>query len=136
MKESKVIQELEEPFKKKDLPNYEIGDLLEIHTRIAEGDKERIQIFTGTLIAKRGGGLSETIGLYRVSHGSGVERVFIVHSPKIAAIKIVKKGEVRKSKLYYIRGASGKKAKIKESLGGKEKKEAVAVAAASAPEQT
>ncbi len=135
MKESKVIQALEEPLKKKDLPAYGVGDLLEVHTRIVEGEKERIQVFTGTLIAKRGGGLSETIALYRVSHGSGVERVFIVHSPKIAAIKIAKKGEVRKSKLYYIRGKSGKKAKIKESLGaGGRKEEEMALAAAAKTE--
>ena len=117
MKQCNIIQELESPFLKKDLPAYRVGDTLDIHTRISEGDKERIQIFTGTLIARRGSGLSESIALYRVSHGSGVERVFKVHSPQIAAIKIVKKGDVRKAKLYYIRGLSGKKAKIKESLG-------------------
>lgn len=117
MKQCNVIQELEGPFLKKDLPTYRVGDTLDVHTRIVEGDKERIQIFSGTLIARRGSGLSESIALYRVSHGSGMERVFKVHSPKIAAIKIVKKGDVRKAKLYYIRGLSGKKAKIKESLG-------------------
>lgn len=117
MKQCNVIQELEAPLLKKDLPLYQVGDTLEVHTRIIEGDKERIQIFAGTLIARRGSGLSESIALYRVSHGSGMERVFKVHSPKIAAIKIVKKGDVRKAKLYYVRGLSGKKAKIKESLG-------------------
>ena len=101
-----------------------------MHTRIVEGEKERIQVFTGTLIANRGGGLSETISLYRVSHGSGVERVFVVHSPKVAAIKIAKKGDVRKSKLYYIRGKSGKKAKIKESMGYGDKAKKAAVAQA------
>ena len=94
-----------------------MGDTLEVHTRIVEGDKERIQIFAGTLIARRGSGLSESIALYRVSYGSGMERVFKVHSPKIAKIVVVKKGDVRKAELYYIRGQSGKKAKVKESLG-------------------
>lgn len=135
MKESKMIQELEAPLKKTDLPAYAVGDTLEVHTRIIEAEKERIQVFTGTLIANRGGGLAETISLYRVSHGSGIERVFIVHSPKIAAIKIAKKGDVRKSKLYYIRGKSGKKAKIKESLGlSAEQEEAIAAAAPTAVE--
>lgn len=117
MKQCKIIQELEEDYLKKDLPAYNVGDTLEVHTRIIEGDKERIQVFAGTLIARRGSGLSESIALYRVSYGSGMERVFKVHSPKIAKIAVVKKGEVRKAKLYYIRGQSGKKAKVKESLG-------------------
>lgn len=117
MKQCKIIQDLEASLLKTDLPTYNVGDTLDVHTRIIEGDKERIQVFTGTLIARRGSGLSESIALYRIAHGSGVERVFKVHSPKIAAIKIVKKGDVRKAKLYYIRGQSGKKAKVKESLG-------------------
>lgn len=117
MKQCKIIQELEEDYLKSDLPAYNVGDTVEVYTRIVEGDKERIQIFAGTLIARRGSGLSESIALYRVSYGSGMERVFKVHSPKIAKIVVVKKGDVRKAKLYYIRGQSGKKAKVKESLG-------------------
>ncbi len=86
-----------------------------------EGDKERIQIFTGTVIARRGSGLSETISLYRFSYGAGIERVFLLHSPKIAKIEVTRTGKVRKSKLYYLRGTSGKASKVQEHIGyGKE----------------
>src|ERR1700733_7083302 len=112
MKNNKEITALEQEQTKKDIPDFRIGDTLNVHTRITEGDKERIQLFTGTVIARRGSGLSETIALYRVSYGSGVERVFMLHSPKIAKFEVVKRGKVRKGKLYFIRGAFGKKAKI------------------------
>ena len=118
MKQCRVIQEIEEPLIKKDIPQFRVGDTLDIHTRIIEGEKERIQIFTGTVLARKGCGLSETISLYRVSYGTGVERVFMLHSPKIAKIAIARSGKVRKSKLYYLRGASGKASKVKEKLIG------------------
>jgi len=102
---------------KQDIPIFRIGDTLNIHTRIIEGEKERIQVFTGTVIARRGSGLSETIALYRISYGSGIERVFMLHSPKIAKLEVVKRGKVRKGKLYFLRGAFGKKAKIQERIG-------------------
>jgi large subunit ribosomal protein L19 len=117
MKQNKVIQELENEFLKTDLPAFRIGDTLTVHTKVVEGEKERIQMFTGTVIARRGSGLSETIALYRVSYGAGMERVFLLHSPRVAKVEVVKSGKVRKSKLYYIRGASGKAAKIKEQIG-------------------
>lgn len=117
MKQNKVIQDLEAQFLKTDIPAFRIGDTLTIHTKIVEGEKERIQMFTGTVIARRGSGLSETIALYRVSYGAGMERVFLLHSPRVAKVEVVKSGKVRKSKLYYIRGASGKAAKIKEQIG-------------------
>ncbi len=118
MIQNQIIQAIEKDYLKKDIPSFHIGDSLCIHTRIIEGDKERIQMFTGTVIAKRGSGLSETIALYRVSYGAGMERVFLIHSPKIAKIEVVKSGKVRKSKLYYIRGKSGKASKVKELIGG------------------
>jgi large subunit ribosomal protein L19 len=121
MKQCREIQELEAEQLKKNLPNMRVGDTLCIHQRIAEGDKERIQMFTGTLIARRGGHLSETITLYRHSYGAGIERIFLIHSPKIAKIEIVKTGKVRKGKLYYLRGTSGKASKIKEHIGVKGK---------------
>jgi len=121
MKQCPEIQEMEAEQLKKDLPNMRVGDTLCIHQRIAEGDKERIQMFTGTLIARRGGHLSETITLYRHSYGAGIERIFLIHSPKIAKIEIVKTGKVRKGKLYYLRGTSGKASKIKEQMGVKGK---------------
>lgn len=118
MKQCQVIQELEEGMIKKDLPDFRVGDNLSIHTRIVEGEKERIQVFTGTVIARRGAGLSETVALYRVSYGSGMERVFMIHSPRIAKIEVVRSGKVRRGKLYYLRGTSGKASKVKEKLLG------------------
>ncbi len=117
MKQNKVIQEIEGEFLKKDLPTFRVGDTLTVHTKIVEGEKERIQMFTGTVIARRGSGLSETIALYRVSYGAGMERVFLLHSPRVAKVEVVKSGKVRKAKLYHLRGASGKAAKVKEQIG-------------------
>lgn len=117
MKQCRVIQEIESEQLKSNLPKFNVGDTINIHQRIIEGEKERVQMFSGTVIARRGGGLSETITLYRFSYGSGVERVFLLHSPKIAKIEIVKTGKVRKSKLYYLRGTSGKASKVKEHIG-------------------
>ncbi|MES2344470.1 MAG: 50S ribosomal protein L19 [Chlamydiota bacterium] len=113
MNQNQLIQEIEAELLKTDLPKFAVGDTLTVHTRIIEGEKERLQAFTGTVIAKRGGGLSETMALYRVSYGAGIERVFMIHSPKIAKIEIIRLGKVRKSKLYYLRGTSGKKSKVK-----------------------
>ena len=117
MKQNKIIQEIEAEFLKKDLPRFCVGDTVTVHTKVVEGEKERVQMFTGTVIARRGSGLSETISLYRVSYGAGMERVFLVHSPRVAKLEVVKSGKVRKAKLYYIRGAFGKAAKIKEQIG-------------------
>lgn len=117
MKQNKVIQEIEAEFLKKDIPPFRIGDTISVHTRIVEGDKERIQMFTGTVIARRGSGLSETVALYRVSYGAAMERVFLIHSPKIAKLEVVKTGKVRKGKLYYLRGMMGKAAKVQEQIG-------------------
>ena len=117
MKQNKVIQDLEGEFLKKDLPTFRVGDTLTVHTKVVEGEKERIQMFTGTVIARRGSGLSETIALYRVSYGAGMERVFLLHSPRVAKVEVVKSGKVRKAKLYHLRGASGKAAKVKEQIG-------------------
>ena len=118
MKQCQVIQDLEEGMIKKDIPAFRVGDNLSIHTRIVEGEKERIQVFTGTVIARRGTGLSETVALYRVSYGSGMERVFMIHSPRIAKMEVVRSGKVRRGKLYYLRGTSGKASKVKEKLLG------------------
>ena len=117
MKQCQVIQELEAVQLKANVPDFNVGDTLCIHQRIIEGEKERLQMFTGTVIARRGCGLSETVALYRFSYGAGIERIFLVHSPKIAKIEVVKTGKVRKAKLYHIRGASGKASKIKEHIG-------------------
>lgn len=92
----------------------EIGDTVQADVKIIEGDKERIQAFQGIVIAKSGSGIATTITLRRVTHGQGVERIFPIHSPRIAGFKVVRKGLVRRAKLYYLRGAVGNAAKIKE----------------------
>jgi large subunit ribosomal protein L19 len=117
MKQSQLIKKLEDQQLKKGLPAFRVGDTVAVHTRIVEGEKERVQIFTGTVIAKRGSGLAESFAIYRVSYGAGMERVFTLHSPRIAKIEVVKSGDVRKAKLYYLRGTSGKKSKVKEQIG-------------------
>jgi large subunit ribosomal protein L19 len=130
MKQNKEIQSLEEGQLKKDIPSFRVGDTLNVYTRIIEGDKERVQMFTGVVIARKGGGLSETVSLYRVSYGAGMERVFVIHSPKIAKLEVVKTGKVRKGKLYYLRGKSGKASKVQEQIGSNKENAQVAHAAA------
>ncbi len=117
MKQCQLIQDIEAEQLKADVPDFRVGDTLCVHQRITEGDKERIQQFAGTVIARRGGGLSETFVLYRFSYGAGIERLFMLHSPKIAKIEIVRRGKVRKAKLYYLRGSSGKASKVQEQIG-------------------
>jgi large subunit ribosomal protein L19 len=111
-----IIDMLEKEHLKSGYPEFGIGDTLDIHLRISEGDKERIQVFTGTLIARKGRGASETISLYRVAYGAGIERVFMLNSPKIAKIVVAKVGVNRKAKLYRLRGAFGKKANISQAI--------------------
>ncbi len=101
---------------KEALPQFEIGDTVRVDVKIREGDKERIQAFEGTVIAKRGSGVAETFTVRRLSYGVGVERVFPLHSPNVASVKVVRKGKVRRAKLYYLRGRVGKAAKVKEAL--------------------
>ncbi|MBQ1217849.1 MAG: 50S ribosomal protein L19 [Clostridia bacterium] len=100
----------EEPFK------FEIGSTVRVHVKIKEGSRERIQVFEGTVIAKKHGGVSETVTVRRVSYGVGVERTFPVNSPNIANVEVVRRGKVRRAKLYYLRDRSGKAAKVKELL--------------------
>ncbi len=108
-----LIKAVEEGFKK-DLKNFEIGDTVRVSVKVIEGDKERIQPFDGIVIAKRGGGTRETFTVRKISFGVGVERVFPVCSPSIDKIDVLKRGKVRRAKLYYLRGKKGKAAKIKE----------------------
>jgi len=121
MRKHAVIAKLESEQLKKDIPSFRIGDTIRVHTRIIEGEKERIQIFTGTVIARKGSGLSETFSLYRVAYGEGMERVFPLHSPRIAKLEVVKEGQVRRAKLYYLRGTSGKASKVKGRVGNRSK---------------
>ncbi len=101
---------------KKELPVFEIGDTIRINVNIREGERERIQVFEGTVIARKGSGISETFTVRRVSYGVGVERVFPIHSPNVKGIEIIRKGRVRRAKLYYLRDRVGKAAKVKEQI--------------------
>ena len=118
---NQLIESIEGEQLKRDLPEFKVGDTVSIHYRIIEGAKERIQVFTGTVIARKGSGISETISVYRIAYGSAMERVIPIHSPRVAKIEVVKQGDVRKGKLYRLRGAFGKKAKIQEYIGKKGK---------------
>ncbi|MCH9632540.1 MAG: 50S ribosomal protein L19 [Chlamydiae bacterium] len=116
MSKNPIIQELEQVSLKSDIPDFSIGDTVKVHTRIVEGAKERIQIFTGTVIARKGTGVSETFSIHRVAYSEGMERVFLLNSPMIAKIELMRRGKVRRAKLYYLRGTQGKAAKVKAKM--------------------
>jgi large subunit ribosomal protein L19 len=118
---------------RKDIPNFRAGDELKVHVRVIEGNKSRVQVFQGLVIARRGSGISETFTVRKISYGVGVERVFPVHAPVIEKIELVRKGEVRRAKLYYLRELRGKAAKIRERRGGEEL-ETVYAASTTAPD--
>ena len=101
---------------KTEVPQLEIGDTIIVHNRIKEGSRERIQLFEGTVIAKKNGGISETFTVRRVAYGCGVEKTFPLHSPNVAKVEVVRHGKVRRAKLYYLRDRVGKSAKLKEIL--------------------
>ena len=101
---------------KNEVPQFEIGDTIRVDVNIREGERERIQVFEGTVIARKGSGVGETFTVRRVSYGVGVERVFPLHSPNVKAVAVVRKGRVRRAKLYYLRDRVGKAAKVKEQL--------------------
>lgn len=101
---------------KKELPTVNVGDTVKVQVKIKEGERERLQAFEGTVIAKKHGGISETFTVRRMSHGVGVERVFPIHSPNVDSVEIIRSGRVRRSKLYYLRDRVGKAAKVKEAL--------------------
>ena len=101
---------------KADKPEIQVGDYVKVSVKIREGDKERIQMFEGTVIARKGSGIAETFTVRRVSYGVGVERVFPVHSPNVKDVQVVRCGKVRRSKLYYLRDRVGKAAKVKEQI--------------------
>ena len=109
-----LLKSLEAKYLKTDIPEFSPGDTLRVHVKIKEGDKERVQVFQGTVIARNGGGIGEAFTVRKVSAGVGVERVFPLHSPNVAKIQLIKQGRVRRSKLYYLRGLTGKKARIDE----------------------
>ena len=101
---------------KSELPLVRIGDTIRVHNKIKEGARERIQMFEGTVIAKHGGGISETFTVRRVSYGVGVEKTFPIHSPNVEKVDIIRVGKIRRAKLYYLRGRVGKASKVKEQI--------------------
>ena len=109
-----IIKAIEEEYKKQDVKNFNIGDTVDVHVKIKEGNRERIQIFTGTVIKCQNSGLNETFTVRKISNGVGVERTFPMHSPKIARVEVKREGKVRRAKLYCLRDRVGKAAKTKE----------------------
>ena len=101
---------------KQEVPAFAVGDTVKVHVRIKEGDKSRIQVFEGTVIAKKHVGIRETFTVRRVAHGCGIERVFPLHSPVVDRVEVIRKGKVRRAKLYYLRDRVGKAAKVKEQI--------------------
>ena len=111
-----IIESLTSAQLRTDLPELCIGDTVKVHVLIKEGTRERIQVFEGTIIAKKHGGITETFTVRRISYGVGVERTFPVNSPKLAKIEVVRKGKVRRAKLYYLRDRVGKATRVKEKI--------------------
>jgi large subunit ribosomal protein L19 len=110
------IAQIEKAYLRDDLPDFKSGDTLKVHVKIKEGDKERVQVFQGTVISRRGGGTAATFTVRKITGGIGVERIFPLHSPNIDKIEKLRSGAVRRSKLYYLRELTGKSARIKEQL--------------------
>ena len=111
-----ALKELVAPMLKEEKPKFNIGDVIRIGVKIREGEKERIQAFEGTVIAMNNSGIAETFTVRRIAYGVGVERVFPIHSPNVTDIKVIRRGKVRRSKLYYLRDRVGKAAKVKEKI--------------------
>jgi len=123
-----IIKEIEAPLLKTDLPKFDVGDTVKVFVKIKEGGKERTQGYEGVVIKHTGHGVGETFTVRRVFQGIGIERVFLVHSPRVEKITVLRRGDVRRAKLYYLRERTGKATRIKEKLGGKK-----IIAAANAP---
>lgn len=116
---NQLIKEIEAPLIKKNLPKLDIGDSVKVFVKIKEGGKERTQGYEGVIIKRRGEGVSQTITVRRVFQGIGIERVFLLHSPRVEKITVQRRGHVRRAKLYYLRERTGKATRIKERVGGK-----------------
>ena len=134
------LQRLEQTFPTNPVPVFEIGDTVRVHVKVIEGEKERVQVFEGVVIARKGKRISETFTVRKISYGVGVERIFPVNSPNIAKIDVIRKGKVRRAKLYYLRDKKGKQAKVAErdyfraaNKPKASKNEPVATASAEAP---
>jgi len=119
-----IVKEIEQAYLKKDVPNFRVGDTVDVATKIVEGEKERIQVFTGTVIMRKGEGINATFTVRRIVNNEGVERIFPVHSPFIASITVKRSGRVRRAKLFYLRDRVGKATRLAE---GRTKKNAPVV---------
>jgi large subunit ribosomal protein L19 len=111
-----LIKKLTEGQLKENAGNFGIGDTVKVHAKIKEGNRERIQVFEGTVIARKHGGIQETVTVRRISYGVGVEKTFPIHSPNVEKIEVIRKGKVRRAKLYYLRDRVGKAAKVKQDI--------------------
>ena len=111
-----LVKVLSEQYQKPEMPQVEVGDTVRVNVKIKEGNRERVQAFEGTVIARKHGGISETITVRRIAYNVGVEKVFPIHSPNIVSIETIRRGKVRRAKLYYLRDRIGKKAMVKERL--------------------
>jgi len=131
-----LLNKVAESSMKPDIPEFRIGDTVNVAVRIVEGEKERIQLFAGTVIARKGGGVSETFTVRRVVNNQGVERVFPIHSPKVAGVEVVRSGKVRRAKLYYLRDRIGKATRLKEVKRTKVARPVRKEAVPEKPEQT
>ena len=128
-----LLNKAAESSMKAEVPDFQIGDTVNVSVRIVEGEKERVQVFTGAVIARRGAGISETFTVRRIANNQGVERIFPIHSPKVAGIEVVRGGKVRRAKLYYLRDRVGKATRLKEIK--RPKKAAVKAAVSVEPSQ-
>ncbi len=113
---NKIIEEIENAQKKEELPKFNTGDTVRVHNRIKEGNRERVQIFEGTVLKVQGGGSRQTFTVRKESSGIGVEKTWPIHSPNVERVEVVRRGKVRRAKLNYLRGLTGKKAKVKELM--------------------
>ena len=118
-----LLRKATEHSMKQEIPEFEVGDTVSVHVKISEGDKERIQKYTGTVIARSGGGISETFTVRRVLNNNGIERIFPVHSPSVADVEVIRRGEKRRAKLYYLRDRVGKATRLKEVDNKKQEKQ-------------
>src|SRR5262245_57683261 len=116
---NKILEQVEQNYLKKDVPQFTVGDTVDVATRIIEGDKERIQVFSGTVIMRKGSGINETFTVRRIVNNEGVERIFPLHSPFIAKVTVKRSGETRRAKLFYLRDRVGKAVRLTEQRKGK-----------------
>ena len=133
---NQYIKHVEQNYLKKDAPQFAVGDTIDVHTRIVEGDKERIQVFSGTVIMKKGSGMNETFTVRRIVNNEGVERIFPLHSPFIAKVVVKRSGETRRAKLFYLRNRVGKAVRLTEQRRTKKDDESTGGGAAAGRTET